>query len=45
MLGALVKTTNIVNLELILRRVKELFGEKNVEAVLKGYESTCVYER
>ncbi|RKL62285.1 pyruvate ferredoxin oxidoreductase [Thermoanaerobacteraceae bacterium SP2] len=45
MLGSMVKSTNIVSLDLILKRVEELFGVKNVEAVQKGYELTRVYER
>lgn len=45
MLGSMVKSSNIVSLDLILKRVEELFGAKNVEAVKKGYELTRVYER
>jgi len=43
-LGCFVKTTGLVTLESVLERVDELFGEKNVEAVKKGYELTEIYD-
>lgn len=45
MLGAFIKTTDLVDLGMVLDRVEQLFGEKNVEAVKKGFESTKIYER
>lgn len=44
MLGAFVKTTGWVNLDYVMERVREFFGEKNVEAVKKGYEMTQVFD-
>lgn len=43
-LGCFVKTTGLVMLDSVLERVEELFGEKNVEAVKKGYEMTEIYD-
>ena len=44
-LGSLIRTTGIVELDFVLKRVEELFGKLNVEAVIKGYELTKVIER
>lgn len=45
MLGSLIKATGVVRLDYVLERVEELFGQKNVEAVKKGYELTKICER
>lgn len=44
-LGSLIKTTGIVDLDLVLKRVGQLFGEKNIEAVRQGFEKTQVIKR
>lgn len=44
MLGALVKATNVVNLESILNEVEARFGKSNVDTVIETYEKTEVFE-
>lgn len=43
MLGALIKTTGMLDINYLIDRVGQLFGAKNIEAVKKGYEMTRVY--
>ncbi len=45
MLGSLIKVTEIVKLDYVLERVEVLFGQKNVEAVRKGFRLTEICER
>ena len=43
MLGAFVKATESVSLEIIAQKVEELWGTKNKEAVFKGYKEAKIY--
>ncbi len=43
MLGAFVKATGWVSLENVSKKVEELWGTKNKEAVLKGFEEAKIY--
>lgn len=43
MLGAFVKATKWVSLERVSEKVLELWGEKNKEAVIKGYSEARVF--
>lgn len=45
MLGAFLKTTNLVSLEEVGKKVAELWGEKNREALKRGYDAVEVTER
>lgn len=44
MLGAFAATTKIVRVESIVNRIQQLFGTKNSELVVEGYESTKIIE-
>jgi 2-oxoacid:acceptor oxidoreductase gamma subunit (pyruvate/2-ketoisovalerate family) len=45
MLGAFAKATQWVDMHLLEERVMELFGEKNVAALKRGYESVIIEHR
>ena len=42
MLGALVKATGWVSLEKVMDKVAELWGDKNKQAVMRGYEEAVI---
>ncbi len=43
MLGAFCKASGIVGLDYVAEKVAELWGEKNVEALKRGYEAVEIY--
>lgn len=43
MLGAFVKATGLVSLDKICDKVEELWGEKNKQAVIRGYEEVKIF--
>lgn len=45
MLGAFIKATGWVDLDLVVERVRELFGDKNAEVVKLGYDLTTVHSK